>query len=253
VAGRCKGGKAVLTRNHRQEAISRSYIQAVAGRCGMSCSFRDFDYGIDVTLHHIRRRGKRHYESRFKLDIQAKSTTAGQLMPEHVVYELSVTAHEDLRDPTAGTPRILVVLVLPEDEENWTSQTEEALLLRQAAYWLSLCGQPATGNRKSVQVHLPRGNLFTVASLKAILDKVSKREPLSVRTHGLILAFSKSASSRCAPTCCPVAGTSSRIPARSCSSSPGRWTTTANPSCKFCLPRSSCAITRCGWKSWSLR
>jgi hypothetical protein len=43
----------MLIKSHRPESLSRAYIQAIAGRCGMNCSLRDFDYGIDVTLHEI--------------------------------------------------------------------------------------------------------------------------------------------------------------------------------------------------------
>jgi hypothetical protein len=171
-------GNIVLTRNHRQEAMSRAYIQTVAGRCGLSCNFRDFDYGIDVPLNQIRRRARRHYESGFKLDIQAKSTSVAQLQPDHIGYELPVAAYDDLRDPTVGTPRILVVLVLPENEDDWTSQTEEQLLLRHAAYWLSLHGQPATSHRKSIRIQIPRAKIFTVANLNDIMERVSRREPL---------------------------------------------------------------------------
>ena len=46
-----------------------SFIQAVAGRCGMSCSFRDFDYGIDMTLNDIKHYQGRRVETGFKLDI----------------------------------------------------------------------------------------------------------------------------------------------------------------------------------------
>jgi hypothetical protein len=168
----------VLTRNHRQEALSRAYIQAVAGRCGLSCSFRDFDYGIDLTLHDLRRRGTRRYESGFKLDIQAKSTTASNATTTHVPYDLAVPNYEDLRDPDAGTPRLLVVLLLPEEEDEWTAQTEDAMLLRRAAYWLSLEGQPPTTARKTVRVALPRANLFSVVALQAIMSRIRNREPL---------------------------------------------------------------------------
>ena len=40
----------MLIRTHRQESLSRAYIQAIASRCGLNCSFREFDYGIDVTV-----------------------------------------------------------------------------------------------------------------------------------------------------------------------------------------------------------
>jgi hypothetical protein len=168
----------VLTRNHRQEVMSRAYVQAIAGRCGLACSLRDFDYGIDLTLHDIRRRGHRHMESGFKLDIQAKSTTTRNLTDTDVVYDLDVKNYDDLRDPQVGCPRVLVLLVLPEDEDQWTEQTEGHLLLRHAAYWLSLKGQGPTRNQKTVRVLLARANLFSVQTLEMLMDKVRRREPL---------------------------------------------------------------------------
>lgn len=158
--------------------MSRAYVQAIAGRCGLSCSLRDFDYGIDVTLHDIRRRGHRHMESGFNLDVQAKSTTTRNLTPTDVVYDLEVKNYDDLRDPQVGCPRILVLLVLPEDEEQWTEQTEDHLLLRHVAYWLSLQGQGPTRNQKTVRVLLPRANLFSVQALETLMAKVRRGEPL---------------------------------------------------------------------------
>lgn len=168
----------MLTRNHRQEVRSRVYVQAIAGRCGLMGSLRDFDYGIDVTLHDIRRRGHRHMESGFKLDIQAKSTTTRNLTPTDVVYDLEVKNYDDLRDPQVGCPRMLVLLVLPEDETQWTEQTQEHLLLRHAAYWLSLKGRSPTRNRKTVRVLLPRVNLFSVQALETLMGKVRRGESL---------------------------------------------------------------------------
>ena len=168
----------MLTRNHRQEALSRAYVQAIAGRCGLTCSLREFDYGIDLTLHDILRRAHRHMESGFKLDIQAKSTTTRNLTATDVLYDLDVKTYDDLRDPQVGCPRILVLLVLPEDEAQWTEQTEDHLLLRHAAYWLSLKGQGPTKNQKTVRVQLPRSQLFSVPVLESLMGKISRGEPL---------------------------------------------------------------------------
>lgn len=40
----------VLIRAHRQEAVARASIHAIAARCGLGCSFRDFDYGIEMAI-----------------------------------------------------------------------------------------------------------------------------------------------------------------------------------------------------------
>jgi hypothetical protein len=168
----------LLTRNHRQEALSRAYVQAIAARCGLACSLRDFDYGIDLTLHDIRRKGGRCMESGFKLDIQAKSIAGGAVTETHIPYDLRAAAYDGLRDPHVGCPRILVLLVMPADEATWTGQSEEHLLLRHCAYWLSLRGQKATPNQQTVRLAIPRTNVFSVEALEVLMAKVRKREPL---------------------------------------------------------------------------
>jgi Domain of unknown function (DUF4365) len=72
----------------------------------------------------------------------------------------------------------LVVLLLPEDDRLWLEQTEDQMVSRSCAYWSTLFGQPATKNQTSVTVHVPRDQTFTVAALRAVMEKVSRREPI---------------------------------------------------------------------------
>ena len=162
----------MLTRPHRQESLSRAYIQAIASRCGLNCSFREFDYGIDVTLHLIQRRENRYVETGFNLDIQAKSTIGATLTDNEVLYEMEVKTYDDLRDPNVGTPRILVLLVQPENETEWTGMTESELMLRRCAYWRSLRGAEPTPNSSSIRVSIPRANLFSVEALQGIMERL---------------------------------------------------------------------------------
>jgi hypothetical protein len=168
----------VLIGTHRQEAASRVYVHAIAARCGLGCSFRDFDYGIDLTVHTIQRVGHRYVESGFNLDIQAKSTTTAVVTPTQVLYDMEVKAYDDLRDASVGCPRILVLLVMPDEETAWTEQNEDHLLLRKCAYWMSLKGMPATTSTARIRVAIPRANRLSVDALIRLMDKVRKREDL---------------------------------------------------------------------------
>lgn len=169
----------MLIRAHRQEALSRAYIHAVAGRCGLLCSTRDYDYGIDTTLHSIDRGpDERYYETGFNLDIQAKSTTLAAETPTAIGYDLEVRAYDHLRDANAGTPRILVLLVVPADEPAWVEQTEDHLLLRKCAYWLSLRGMGPTTNTRTLRVSIPRGQVFSAEALSNLMGRIRKGEPL---------------------------------------------------------------------------
>jgi hypothetical protein len=173
-----QGGCPLLTKNHRQEALARAYIQAIASRAGMNSSLRSFDYGIDVTLHDIWRRGRRYHESGYKIDIQAKSTIAATLTVTAVQYDLEIKNYDDLRLAPAGSPRLLVVLVLPDKEAEWTTQTEEQLVIHRAAYWLSLVGRGPVSNSRMFRVVMPRENLFTVDALRGLIQRLRKGEPI---------------------------------------------------------------------------
>lgn len=168
----------MLIRTHRQESLSRAYIQAIASRCGLNCSFRDFDYGIDVTVHLIQRRGNRYVETGFNLDIQAKSTFGATMTNTDVLYDMEVKTYNDLRDPDVGTPRILVLLVQPEPETDWTGMTEDELMLRRCAYWLSLRGRAETTNTATIRVSIPRTNRFSIEALQGIMERVRNGEEL---------------------------------------------------------------------------
>ena len=106
-------------------------MQTIAAQAGVSYSVSTPDYGIDLTLHEIHSLGRRRFPSGYKLDIQAKSTTSVAVTDTHIHYDMEVKAYEDLRRPHGwGCPRILVLLVLPNEEAEWVNQTEEELILR---------------------------------------------------------------------------------------------------------------------------
>ena len=57
-------------------------------------------------------------------------------------------------------------------------ETEDQMVTRSCAFWRTFFGQPATKNQSSVTVYLPRDQAFTVAALLAVMEKVSRREPI---------------------------------------------------------------------------
>jgi hypothetical protein len=166
----------LLTRNDRQEGLCRAYVHAIAARCGMSTSTARPDYGIDLSLHDILIRGNRRVQSGYKLDIQAKRTFQAKRGARHVRCDLDVKSYDDLRLAEPGCPHILVVLVLPKKEKEWSAQTENELLVRHCAYWLSLKEWPATRNRRKVRLLIPRANVFSVKGLRAIMKRVKRGE-----------------------------------------------------------------------------
>ena len=93
-------------------------------------------------------------------------------------YDLEAKAYEDLRDPNVRSPRILVLVVVPGDEVQWLGQSDDHLLIRHCAYWLSLVGRPPTTAKKTVRVAVPRANVFSVPALQGIVQRVQRGEVL---------------------------------------------------------------------------
>jgi hypothetical protein len=162
----------VIIRNHRQESLSRAYVQAIAARSGVICSVPDLDYGVDLTFRAVDE-ANGFVDAGVLLDVQLKATTLATTSDLATIgFDLRVAEYDCLRRLDTPVPRILVVLELPMDEADWLAQSTTELILRRAAYWLSLRGMAATASTASVRVKLPRANLFTPAVLSELLTRI---------------------------------------------------------------------------------
>lgn len=168
----------MITKNHRQEILSWAYVRSIAARCGFVCSVPELDYGIDLTIHDVFREEDAVAESGNKIDAQLKSSSAAVLTDTTVLYDLEVDGYNVLRKSGVLVPRLLVVHVLPADEDDWTVQSEEVLGLRRCAYWLNLLGMPATKNKRTIRLTIPRANVFSVVALDRLMECVRRRENL---------------------------------------------------------------------------
>ncbi|MDX2038127.1 MAG: DUF4365 domain-containing protein [Isosphaeraceae bacterium] len=168
-----------MTDNERKQQLSIAYVHAVAARAGYACQLINVDDdSIDVQLA---ARGVVHEKSILRsprIDVQLKATARQPtFQDDHLDFPLSIKNYDDLRAESL-VPRILVVLLLPVDEEAWLTQSEDEMIIRRCAYWTSLVHQPETGNRSSVSVRVPRSRLFSVSELRDLMAKVSRKEGL---------------------------------------------------------------------------
>jgi hypothetical protein len=165
----------MMTRPHRQEALCRAYVQAVAAVSGVGTSVPMPDYGVDLSLRDIEQRGPCHLDTRLQLDLQLRSTTRARVSETHVSYDLDVRTYAYLREPSL-IRSLLVVLVLPDDEALWLSQSPHELLVRHCAYWFSLRGAEPVTATSSVRINLPRSQVFSVEAVRAILTRLRQGE-----------------------------------------------------------------------------
>jgi Domain of unknown function (DUF4365) len=126
---------AILADNDVESALSLAYVQVVAAHSGYICGEPpgpDRD-SVDAQI-------MAGGAMRPKLDIQLKATVNLKRSDAGFSYPLKIKNYEDLRVETQ-TPRILVVLDLPEKKSDWIILSPDELILRKSAYWISLRGQ----------------------------------------------------------------------------------------------------------------
>ena len=156
-----------LTPNMQMSQLSLAYISAVASDAGYEVSEPRLDFdSVDGTL-------KSSSGRRPRIDFQAKATTQDVLRSGELRFPLPVKNYNDLRAPTM-VPRLLIVMLMPVEPEEWLTQSTEQLCLRKCAYWYSLESTPTTSNTSSVTLHIPTQNEFNTAQLTALLQKADQ-------------------------------------------------------------------------------
>ena len=157
--------------NAQKERFSLSYIDAVASQAGYQVIEPRVDHdSVDGIL-------MADFGQRPRIDFQAKATELDILRGSNLHYPLPVKNYHDLRVVTR-TPRILIVVLVPSEKQQWVSQTEDELCLRRCAYWTCLEGCPDTLNSSSLTVQLPTANIFSGDQLIGLMQKAERGEAL---------------------------------------------------------------------------
>jgi hypothetical protein len=157
--------------NDLKAAFSLAYVRAVAHAAGYFAQegTREFDSdGIDLMLLS---RGPGGSVRSPRLDVQVKATAAA-IEGDPFPFDLKTKNYDELRSTDLQVPRILVVVVVPEDANRWVEATEEELVLRHCGYWISLHGRPETQNTATVRVVIPRSSCFHVEQVRGIMGRI---------------------------------------------------------------------------------
>ncbi len=164
-----------LTRQHTQEDLSLAYISAVAAKAGYNCGRPSgHDYGIDLEIGDVAQIGQRRVDLGYRLHIQAKASRNFIISDDDkcILYDLKIAAYNMLILEDRGTPAILVLYCMPSDEDDWLSVYEEYTILKHCGYWISLRWMPASTNKETQRIEIPKGQMFTDSSLKSLMDRI---------------------------------------------------------------------------------
>lgn len=169
----------VMDSNSRKELFSYAYVRAVAAAAGYSVQekTRTMDnVGLDLTIEVPGEVAGMLFP---RFDAQVKCTSSPDVIKENSInFPLRVNNYDKLRNNRPLAPQILIVVLVPEEVKDWIDVSEEEIVLKKCGYWASLKGMPATNNRNTVTVELPRINLLTPDNLMQIMEKIAKGEEL---------------------------------------------------------------------------
>ena len=157
-----------------ESELSYAYLHAVCSKAGCSCKpgdRHDDAAGVDAIITY---RGvlEHPFLSDIQLNIQLKATTAQPTLKNGCFsYFLDgVKRYDKLRAKGSAIYKILVVLFLPENPDEWLICSEDELILKKAAYWINLYGAPDVETKTGTTIYIPTANILTPEALKNLVN-----------------------------------------------------------------------------------
>jgi hypothetical protein len=156
--------------NARKDHFSRAVVRAIAAAAGVGATVPEFDQNSED----INFAAPDEPEGPgAKLDAQLKCSQnidpAGETFP----FDLPVKNYNALRQPTDNlfVPRLLVVVHVPADPDDWFRCDPEKIVMQRCAYWVDLAGREATDNQTTIRIEVPTAQVFDPAALRANLRR----------------------------------------------------------------------------------
>ncbi|NKS31217.1 DUF4365 domain-containing protein [Rhodococcus hoagii] len=167
-------GSPTRTTDH-MEALQKGYVRAIAAAAGVIASEPDIDEGIDLILTHTAK-GVHKAEGKARLEVQLKSTTA-RISAAHVSAQLSRDRFEYFSTENPTTDKLIVIMAVPRNQEDWVKAGHSELLVRNCSYWVNIAGEamPAgLAKDDKITVRAPKVNVFDDIALCRIMERIGQ-------------------------------------------------------------------------------
>jgi hypothetical protein len=117
----------------------------------------------------------------FPIEVQLKATSKLPALEarRYSFWMDDIECYNELRERSAPMPKLLVVFFMPENPDQWLEHSEEALIARRCAYWVSLWDAPVSTNKSGQTVYLPQANVLSVPALREVARRLSREEELT--------------------------------------------------------------------------
>ncbi|HUU81882.1 MAG TPA: DUF4365 domain-containing protein [Phycisphaerae bacterium] len=159
-----------MERPQQKEQFSNAYVRAVAATAGYTLYKPEVD--DDSVDWGIAASGGKGTTRSPRIELQLKCTSQDLLDDGNLKYALKAKNYNELRPEDYQVPRILVVVLVPNEVTQWLRHSEESLAMYRCGYWVSIRGWNETPNTETVTVTIPRQQQFTVENLSSIMVRV---------------------------------------------------------------------------------
>ena len=163
-----------------KEELSINYIATVAAIAGIDYDIirhdKDSTDGLLKKQMILSNGGK--FNASLRVQLKCTSSTSQYSDDGTIIsYVLKSKNYNDLCAP-ATTPAILGLLIIPEEQEEWTKWSTEELIIKGCMYWLSLANEEETTNVGNITVKIHKNNVINSQTLLQILNKIAEEEDL---------------------------------------------------------------------------
>jgi len=161
----------MLTQQEIQQQLSWAYVSAIAARAGVGLSKPQSDFGTDGTFRRIEKHNGQYLDMGLPLDFQLKASTNWSHKDKELIHDLDADAYRRLvtRKINGGSPIVLLLFTMPEEEQKWIEQSEDELLVRHCCYWWEVPSD-WSDNTSTQRIFIPRDQQLTPSSLTTLLQ-----------------------------------------------------------------------------------
>lgn len=167
-----------MINTQRKEALSLSYLNAICAYNEVAVEPQKYDAdSIDcfIKKQMTKKDGRKKHAL---IGIQLKSTSQKLVENnEYFSYELEIKNFNELRDESVY-PKMLCVLILPHNEDEWLSCSIDKLILRHCMYWCNPVDWLDSSNKSTVNIHVLKKNAITPASIIELMQNVAETDSL---------------------------------------------------------------------------
>jgi hypothetical protein len=162
-----------MYKTQKKEQFSIAFIKAIAAPLGFNpARFEIDDDSVDIVFTSKGYIGKKKRNP--QINIQMKCTKMLQSGDGYLHYNLPLKNYDDLRGYDQANPSYLVVVCVPDNEDEWVTCNSNDITLKYSGYWISLRDFPETKNDSTVNIKIPITQKLNKESLQFLMDKASE-------------------------------------------------------------------------------